>query len=129
MEKLIAYVLGTAGLNALVVRYHKTRLLAALRDMRRFGTATAMPTRYSQRFQHHHCALRRLGFVVEREFALQRRTIFSPECYHAFHQSLRVRFPDGLWSCSASGKRVIVTAPPGQMPEWQIFLTEYDHAD
>ena len=85
-----------------------------------------MPVWCSQRFQRHHQALQRLGFVVKQEFALQQRRISGTECYRAFCQSMRVRFPDGCWSCAASGAQVIVTAPPSQMSEWQRFLSEYD---
>lgn len=111
----------------LLVRYHKSRLLAASADMERFGTETTMPVWCSQRFQYHQQALRRLGFVVEQEFALQQRPITGPDCYRAFCRLLRARFPDGCWSCAANGTRVIVTAPPAQMSEWQSFLFEYDH--
>jgi hypothetical protein len=94
--------------------------------MKRFGTETLMPVWCSQRFQRHHEALRRLGFVERREFTLQQRAISGRECYQTFCHLMRTRFPDGYWSCAASGSRVIVTAPPPQMPEWQRFLFEYD---
>jgi hypothetical protein len=110
----------------LLVRYHKSRLLAASADMERFGTETTMPVWCSQRFQRHHEALRRLGFVEQREFTLRLRTISGPECYRAFCQLMRTRFADHYWSCAASGTRVIVTAPSSQMSEWQSFLFEYD---
>jgi hypothetical protein len=112
----------------LLLRYHKSRLLAALANMERFGTQTTMPVWCSQRFQHHHEALRRLGFVEQREFTLRQRTISCPECYRAFCQLMRTRFADKYWCCAAGGTRVIVTAPPSQMPEWQCFLFEYDQA-
>jgi hypothetical protein len=108
------------------VTYHKSRLLAALADMNRFGTETRMPVWCSQRFRRHHEALRWLGFVEQREFALHRRTISGPGCYRAFCQLMRARFTDGYWSCAADGTRVMVTAPPSQMSEWHRFLIEYD---
>jgi len=112
----------------LFVRYHKSRLLAASAAMKRFGTERKMPVWCSQRFQRHQDALRRLGFVERREFKLQNRAVSGPEGYRNFCASMRSRFPDEFWSCSASGKRVIVTAPPTQIPEWQHFLLEYDRA-
>ena len=87
-----------------------------------------MPVWYSDRFRRHHEALRWLGFVEQREFALQQRAISGPEHYRAFCQSVRGRFTDGYWSFSADGARVIVTAPPSQMSEWQRFVFQYDHA-
>jgi hypothetical protein len=107
MKNFITVLLCEVGLRSLLVRYHKSRLLYALADMKRFGTETAMPVWCSQRFRRHHEALRRLGFVEQREFTLQ-------------------QLADGYWSCAASGRRVIVTAPPSQMCEWQGFLLEYD---
>jgi len=96
--------------------------------MKRFGTETSMPVWCSQRFQRHLEALRGLGFVEQREFTLQKRTVSGPECYHTFCASMRSRFPDQFWSCAASGTQVIVTALPSQMSEWQRFLFEYDEA-
>ena len=113
-------------ITMLLVRYHKSRLLAALADMERFGPETTMPVWCSQRFQRHHEALRRLGFVEQREFTLQHRSISGPECYRTFCELMRTRFADRYWSCAASGIRVIVTAPSSQMAEWQRFLFEYD---
>ena len=126
MKKFITILLQAVGLHSLLVGYHKARLLSAAADMKRFGTETTMPVSCSQRFQRHHQALRRLGFVEQKEFTLQQRTISGPECYRAFCQLMRIRFADEYWSCAASGRRVIVTAPPSQMSEWQRFLFEYD---
>jgi len=126
MKKFIAILSRAVGLHSLLLSYHKSRLISAGEAMKRFGTETTMPVWCSQRFQHHHQALRRLGFVIEKEFVLQQRPISGPECYRAFCQLMRVRFPDSYWSCAASGTRVIVTAPPLQMSEWQRFLFEYD---
>jgi len=117
------------GLRFLLVKYHKSRLSAALRAMKRFGTETTMPIWCSERFQRHLQALRRLGFVVEREFKLTQHPISGSGCYRAFCRLAQARFPDGYWSCAASGTRVIVTAPPSQMSEWQLFLFEYDRID
>jgi len=126
MKKFIAILSRAAGLHSVLVSYHKSRLISASEAMKQFGTETTMPAWCSQSFQHHHQALRRLGFVMEKEFALQQRPISGPDCYRAFCQLMRLRFPDGNWSCAASGTRVIVTAPPSQMSEWQRFLFEYD---
>ena len=126
MKKFIALLSKGVGLHSLLVSYHKSRLISASEAMKRFGMETTMPVWCSQRFQRHQQALRRLGFVVEKEFALQQRPITGPDCYRAFCQLLRARFPDSYWSCAASGTRVIVTAPPSQMSEWQSFLFEYD---
>jgi hypothetical protein len=126
MKKLIAILSRAVGLHSLLVYYHKSRLISAAEAMKRFGTETTMPVWCSQRFKQHHQALRRLGFVVEKEFALQRRPISGRECYRAFCQLMRARFPDSYWTCAARGARVIVTAPPLQMSEWQRFLSEYD---
>jgi hypothetical protein len=128
MKKFIAILSKASGLHALLVSYHKSRLISASEAMKRFGTETTMPVWCSQRFQRHHRALRRLGFVVEKEFALKQRRISGPECYRAFCRLMRARFPDGYWSCAATETRVIVTAPPAQMSEWQRFLFEYDQA-
>lgn len=114
------------GLRFLLVSYHKSRLMSALRAMKQLGTETTMPVWCSQRFQRHHQALRRLGFVVEKEFALQQRPISDPACYRAFCRLIHSRFPGGYWSCTARGARVIVIAPASQMSEWQRFLFEYD---
>ena len=152
MKKFITVLLNEVGLRSLLVRYHKSRLLSALADMKRFGTETSMPVWCSQRFQRHHESLRRLGFVEQREFTLHRRAIWSlplsvyseysvvhhcslpcrasllsgPENYRTFYQLMRSRFADGYWSCATIGSRVIVTAPPSQMSEWRRFLLEYD---
>ena len=126
MKKFIIILLSTLSIRSLLVRYHKSRLLSALAGMKWFGTETTMPVWCSQRFQCHHQALRRLGFVQRKEFTLQQRAISGPECYRAFCQLMRARFPDGYWSCAASGTQVIITAPPSQMSEWQRFLFEYD---
>jgi hypothetical protein len=126
MKKFITILLRVVGLHSLLVSYHKARLLSAVADMKRFGTETTMPVWCSQRFQRHHQALRRLGFVEQNEFTLQQRAISGPEDYRAFCELMRARFPDGYWSCAASGTRVIVTAPASQMSEWQRFLFEYD---
>ena len=128
MKKFIAILSRAVGLHSLLVSYHKSRLISASETMKHFGTETTMPAWCSQRYQCHQQALRRLGFVVEKEFALQQRPIAGPDCYRAFCQLLRARFPDSYWSCAANGTRVIVTAPPAQMPEWQSFLFEYDQA-
>src|SRR4051812_18176704 len=128
MKKFLAILSGAVGLHSLLVCYHKSRLLSASEAMKRFGTETTMPVWCSQRFQRHHQALRRLGFVVEKEFALQQRRISGPEDYSAFCQLMRVRFPDRYWSCAATATRVIVTARPAQLSEWQNFLFEYDQA-
>ena len=114
------------GLYWLLTSYHKRRLLSALGNMKRFGTETTMPAWCSQRFRRHQQALRRLGFVVEREFTLQEQSVSGPGSYRAFCELMRVRFPDGYWSCAASERRVIVTAPASQMPEWERFVCEYD---
>jgi len=126
MKKFIAFLSRAVDFHSLLVSYHKSRLVSAAEAMKRFGTETTMPVWCSQRFQHHHQGLRRLGFVVEKEFLLQQRPISGPECYRAFCQLMRVRFPDSYWSCAASGTRIIVTAPPLQMSEWQRFLFDYD---
>src|SRR6185369_13346491 len=126
MKKFITFLLSVIGLSSLLVSYHKSRILSVLADMKRLGTETTMPSWCGRRFQRHQAALRRLGFLEQREFALQRRAISGRECYRAFCQLMHSRFPDGLWSCAASGSRVIITAPPAQMSEWQCFLFEYD---
>src|SRR4051812_36946287 len=107
MKKFITILLKVVGLHSLLVRYHESRLLSAAADMKRFGTETTMPVSYSQRFQRHQKALRRLGFVEQKEFSLRQRAISGPECYRAFCQLMRERFADGYWSCAASGSQVI----------------------
>ena len=72
MKKLIAMLIGAFGLRSVLVTYHKSRLGSALITMKQFDTETTMPVWCSQRFQRHFRALRRLGFVVEREFVLER---------------------------------------------------------
>lgn len=126
MKKFIAILIRAIGLHPFLVSYHKSRLISAGEAMKRFGTETTMPVWCSQRFQRHYQALRRLGFVVEREFALQQRPVSGPDCYRVFLRLLRARFPDSYWSCAVSGTRVIVTAPRSQISEWQQFLFEYD---
>jgi hypothetical protein len=126
MKEFIPILCRAVGLHSLLVSYHKSRLISASEAMKRCGTETTMPVRCSQRFQHHQQALRRLGFVVEKEFALQQRPISGPDCYRAFCRLLRARFPDSYWSCAANGTRVIVTALPSQMSEWKRLLFEYD---
>jgi hypothetical protein len=128
MRRFATKILGILGFQPLLVRYHKSRLLSALALMKRFGTETSMPVWCSQRFQRHLEALRGLGFVEQREFTLEKRVISGPECYRNFCALMRRRFPDEYWSCAASERRVIVTAPKSQMPEWQRFLFEYDRA-
>jgi len=127
MKEFVAIFMHAVGLRSLLVRYHKSRLRSALALMKRFGTETSMPVWCSQRFQRHRDALRRLGFVEQREFTLRQRAISGPECYKTFCQLMRARFADGYWSCAASGRQVIVTAPSSQMSEWQRFIFEYDH--
>lgn len=127
MKKLTTVLRRLTGFNALLVRYHKSRLIAAGKCMKQFGTETSMPVWCSQRFQRHHQALKRLGFVIEKQFLLEHRRISDPDCYRAFCQLMCARFPDGYWTCAASGERVIVTAPPSQLPAWLQFLCEYDH--
>ena len=126
MKKFLRILSTAVGLHSLLVTYHKSRLLAAAEAMKRFGTETMMPVWCSRRYRRHHQALLRLGFVVRKEFAVERRTISGPDRFRAFGQLLRVRFPDCYWTCAPSGTRVIVIAPPAQMPEWQRFLCEYD---
>jgi hypothetical protein len=126
MKKFTLLLLNAVGLRFLLVTYHKSRLLAALADMKQFGTETRMPSSCTQRFDHHQQALRWLGFVEQQEFRLQQRAISGPESYRAFCQLMRARFTDGYWSCAAHETKVIVTAPPSQMSEWQRFLFEYD---
>jgi hypothetical protein len=92
--------------------------------MKRFGIETSMPVWCSSRFRRHQRALIRLGFLIEREFALARRAIRGPELYRAFCALMRARFLDGYWSCAAKGTRIIVIAPMSQIPEWeQLFTT------
>jgi hypothetical protein len=126
MKKLIAILLRATGLHTMLVSYHRWRLRIASELMRQFGSDTQMPVWCSARATRHRRALQRLGFLVEREFALAHRVISEREPYRAFCDSIRARFPDDYWSCAATGKRVIVTAPPAQMSEWQRFLCEYD---
>src|SRR5215471_6648071 len=112
MKNFLTYLLSALGLRSPLIRYHKSRLLSVLADMKRLGTETTMPSWCGRRFQRHQSALRTLGFLEQREFTLQHRTVTGRECYRAFCQLMRNRFPDGLWSCGASGSRVIITAPP-----------------
>lgn len=126
MKGLLGMLSRAFGLHIVLVRYHKARLVAANEAMKRLGTGTSMPVRCSRRFRRHQQALRRLGYVVEREFALGRRPIGDGDGYRGFCRLLRQRFPDGCWSCTARATRVIVTAPASQMSEWSRFLSEYD---
>jgi hypothetical protein len=126
MKNLIALLLRTTALHAVLVSYHQWRLRAALALMKKFGSDTKMPVWCSARFQRHQRALLRLGTLIEREFALTRRAICGPEPYRAFRDLMRARFSDGCWSCAASGGRIIVVAPTSQIPEWEQFVSEYD---
>ena len=126
MKHFIAILLRLTGLRAVVVAYHQRRLRAAEALMKRFGTETTMPVWCSDRFRRHQRALLGLGFLMEREFALARRVISGPEPYGTFCNLMRARFPNGGWSCAASGRRIIVTAPRSQIPEWERFVSEYD---
>jgi hypothetical protein len=127
-EDFIAILLRLTGLRAVVVGYHRRRVRAAEALMKRFDSDSRVPVWCSERFRHHQRALLGLGFLMEREFALARRVISGPESYRAFCALMRARFPDGGWSCAASGRRIIVTAPRSQIPEWERFLVEYDQA-
>src|SRR5579864_8189628 len=98
MKKFITLLLSAVGFRSLLVTCHKSRLMAALADMKRFGTETRMPVWCSERFRRHHEALQWLGFVEQREFTLHQRAISGPECYRAFCQLTRTRFADGHWS-------------------------------
>jgi hypothetical protein len=115
-----------AGLRAVLVGYHQSRLRAASALMKKFGSDTEMPVWCSARFQRHQRALLRLGFLIEREFTLARRAISGPEPYRAFRDLMRARFLGGGWSCAASGSRIIVIAPASQIPEWEQVVSEYD---
>jgi hypothetical protein len=126
MKNFIALLLRITGLRAVLVSYHQRRLRAASALMKQSGSDTEMPAWCSARFQRHQRALLRLGFLMEREFALARRAICGPEPYRAFCALMRARFPDGCWSCAANGRRIIVTAPTSQIPEWEQFVSEYD---
>src|SRR5690349_14361843 len=116
MNNLITPLLRLPGLRAVLIRYHQWRLRVALALMKQFGSDTQMPVWCSARFQRHQQALLRLGFLIEREFSLARRAISEPEPYRAFCTLMKARFPDGCWSCAASGRRIIVTAPTSQIP-------------
>jgi hypothetical protein len=126
MQNSILLLLRMTGVRAAFVRYHQWRMRVALALMKRFGTETSMPVWCSSRFRRHQRALLRLGFLVEREFALARRAIRGPQLYRAFCAMMRARFPSGYWSCAASGTRIIVIAPTSQIPEWEQFVHEYD---
>jgi hypothetical protein len=126
MKTLVTYLLRTTGLRVALVSYHQWRLHTALAIMKKFGSDTQMPAWCSARFQRHQRALLRLGFLIEREIALVRRAIIGPELYLAFRDLMRARFPDGCWSCAASGRRIVVVAPTSQIPEWEQFVSEYD---
>ncbi len=119
---LILPLLRMTGLLAPLVRYHQWRMRVAGALMKRFGTESMMPVWCSSRFTRHQRVLVRLGFMVEREFALARRAIHGK----AFFTLVKAKFPDGYWSCAASGRRVIVTAPVSQISEWEQFVSEYD---
>lgn len=75
MKKLFTILLSAIGLRSMLVNYHKSRLLSTLADMKRLGTETTMPSWCGQRFQRHQAALRRLGFLEQKEFTLQHRAI------------------------------------------------------
>ena len=94
--------------------------------MKKFGSDTEMPVWCSARFRRHQRALRRLGFLIEREFALTSRPVYGREGYRAFCELMRGRFPDGYWSCAAGGRRIILIAPTSQIPEWEQFVSEYE---
>lgn len=126
MKTLIALLLRMTGLRAVLVSYHRRRMRAALALMKKFGSDSEMPVWCSARFQRHRRALLGLGFLMEKEFALVRRTISGPEPYRAFSDLMRARFPGGSWSCAAEGRRIIVVAPTSQIPEWEQFVSEYD---
>jgi hypothetical protein len=123
---LIVLLFRITGLQAMLVSYHQRRLRVALALMKQFGSDTGMPVWCSARFRRHQRALLRLGFLIEREFALARRTISGTGPYRAFRDFVRARFPSGYWSFAASGRRVIVIAPTAEIPEWQRLISEYD---
>ena len=108
MQDSILLLLRMTGLRAALVRYHQWRMRVAIALMKRFGIETSMPVWCSSRFRRHQRASIRLGFLIEREFALARRAIRGPELYRAFCALRRARFPDGYWSCAAKGTRINV---------------------
>src|SRR5690349_7025010 len=122
MKKFITLLLGAVGFRSLLVTYHKSRLLAAIAVMKRFGTETSMPVWCSRRFRRHLEALRWLGFVEQREFTLPQRAISGPECYRAFCQLVRGRFTDGYWSFSTSGTRSMLPHPHHRCPSGSVFF-------
>jgi hypothetical protein len=126
MNTMIPAMSRVFGIHLLLVCYHKSRLASALDAMKQRGTETCMPVSCSWAFQRHQRALRRLGFLVEKEFALRRCPISGPDGYLSFCQLLRARFPDGLWACAAKGTRVVLTLPESQLREWEQFFIEYD---
>lgn len=126
MKALYLRLLRITGVHAVLVRYHCRRLRAAEILMQKHGSDTQMPVWCSARFVRHQRALLSLGFLVEREFELIHRAISGREPYRAFCDLMRSRFPDGSWSCAASGSRVVVTAPSSQLPEWKQFVEAYD---
>jgi hypothetical protein len=126
MKRFCTILLRATGIHFMLVTYHRLRLRTALSLMKRHRSDTEMPVWCSARFQRHQHALRHLGFLVEREFALAHRMIVGVEPYSIFRELLRARFPDGCWSCAAQGRRVIVIAPGSQISEWERFVSEYD---
>ncbi len=125
MKQLIDFLLRESGIACMVIEYHIWRLRSASALMKRFGSDTEMPVWCSERYRKHQSALRRLGFLCEREFVLTHRSVSGPN-YVAFRDLARARFSDPCWSYAASGKRVIVTAPTSQLSKWQRFISEYD---
>jgi len=85
-----------------------------------------MPVWCSARYCRHQRALQWLGFLVERKFTLNNRTISGCEPFEVFRDLMRAHFPDGDWSCAALGKQVVVIAPKGQIPQWERFVSEFD---
>src|SRR5215471_11490568 len=104
MKQVLATLLRATGIRFILVRFHHSRLCAALSLMKRFGSDAQMPVWCSTRFRRHQRALQKLGFLVEREFTLTNRMIFGREPYVLFRKLMRARFPDGCWSCAYAGK-------------------------
>jgi hypothetical protein len=126
MRSLYIRLLRITGLHAAMVRFHLWRLRVAQSLMQKHGSEMQMPVWCSSRLVRHQRALLSLGFLVEREFELRHRAISGRETYRAFCDLMRSRFPSGSWSCAASGRRVVVTAPTSQLPEWKEFVEAYD---
>jgi hypothetical protein len=126
MKKLIAILLKATGIRFFLIRYHKSRLRAAQGLMKRFGSDTEMPVWCSERFARHQRALVRLEFLTIKEFTLTRRSIFDREPYRTFCQLMKASVPGNFWSCSALGRRVVISAPMSQLPDFERFLSEYD---